>query len=569
MTIREDKEEEESLPVGFEQDPDSDDLGDGWFTYADGRRSYGSNADEAHRLGIAGLAKGGAWEKPEELPGKENAVAIHDSSNLDELDEEQIQPLASEAPEQPEQSPPPPAAPAAPPPKLLPLAGQTVGTSQQTQQGSTNQVQRTRSAMPEEVAMAGMQGTSDAYDKAITEAEDSRFAQAAATSARAAQVEQKGRELESAAAAGMAQQQARKAQTLQKITEVSARPTDNNKLWKDKGVLGTAFGLLGVILGGIKGGMLGTSNTAMESLQEQKRQNIQSQLADRDSELRGLERELGSIEAALPVFEARMNDALKQRAEALLLDEKSVGALQAGKQFVAQLELQKQDALKRGAEAYYGTIATNEATTAQTTQGTSMQEQRAVPKPTGGGMSDAEMVKRITAARDMGMLSRTGMTFDEAQKELVDYRQKAAAQNDFKGSIDELARTLGVTVTKNEDGSVTVSGDPNAGVRPLGLMSNEQARKVDRAYARLKKADVMKMLREPSASLQDEFGSISERPFYDDEIVTQIQEFYDLAGRVQNELDGGYNPAIPEIYHGRADTPEPPGAKRITGRVTR
>lgn len=560
MGIREDREEEENLPIAFEQDPESDDLGDGYFTYADGRREYGSNPDEAHRLGIAGKATGGAWSEPEDLPDPAAPEVAPAPEQLAEAEEEP-------GPEPPPVQP----APVAPAPKLLPLAGQTVGTSQQQQQSSTNQVQRTRSAMPEEVAMAGMQGTSDAYDKAINEAEDARFSQAAATASRAEQVAQKGRELETAAAAGMAQQNARKAQTLQKITEVSARETDNNKIWKDKGVLGTAFGLLGVILGGIKGGMLGTSNTAMESLQEQKRQNIQSQLADRDSELRGLERELGSIEAALPVFEARMNEALKQRAEALLLDEKSVSALQAGRQFVAQLELQKQDALKRGAEAYYGTIATNEAQTSASTQGASMTEQRAVPKPTGGGLTDEQLVKQLKAARDSGMLQRTGMTFEEAQKEVADYRQRAVKQNEFQGSIDDAAKALGLTVTRDESGKVTVTGEPNAGVRPLGIdaVSSEQARKVDRAYNRLRRADVMGMLREPSASLQDEFASIVERPFYDSEIASQFQELYDLSGRLQNELDGGYNPAIPEIYHGRAGTQEPPGAKRITGRVKR
>jgi hypothetical protein len=569
MSIREDKEEEENAAVAFEQDADSDDFGAGYFTYADGTRSYGRDPERAHQLNIAGKAKVDAWAKPEELTETEsNPAESLTAPNPPREDEpEDVVAEPEPAPVAPPVAPAPAAA-----PKLLPLAGQTVSQGQQATQTGSSQVQRTRSATPEAVQMAGMQGTSDAYDNAIQTAEDSRFDQAAATSARAEHAAQQGKQLEAAAAAGMAQQKARQAQTVQKITEVSARPTDNNKIWKDKGIFGTAFGLLGVLMGGIAGGVNGTGNSALKSIQEQRQQNIQSQLQDRDSELRGLERELGSIEAAIPVFEARMTEALKQQAEALMLDEKSVQALANGKQFIAQLELQKQDALKRGAEAYYGTIASSEAQAATSTQTAGMTEQRAVPKPTGGGLSDADMVKRITAARDMGMLSRTGLTFDEAQKEVADYRSKAAAQNDFKGSIDAAASALGLTVTKNEDGTVTVSGKPNAGVRPLGIdaVSDEQARKVDRAYARLKRADVMKMLREPSASLQDEFGAITDRPFYDDEIVAQIQEFYDLSGRVQSELDGGYNPAIPEIYHGRIGAPQPPGGLTpIQGRVPR
>lgn len=364
-------DDEQNQPIGFEQDPDSDDIGDGTWIYADGTRKYSTDYQKAMELNAQGKAKGidvveGQAPDPEAMPTEPLAKAP------EEEPEEQVQPVPQQAPQ--------PMAPApslmAPtqPARPLPISGQTRRVDTQDSQsrtdtgGESSSVQVTRSAMPQGQHDAQQGALGGAYDRAMQTAEDNRFAEAAALANRAGQMQQMGRDREAAASAAMAQNQQRQMAALKRVEEVGSRPTDNNKIWKDKGVLGTLAGALGVFMGGLSAYTMGRENTALKSIQEQKKQAIESQMADRNSELRGLERELGSLEAAVPVFEARMNEALKQMAEGQLVDERSATALRNGKTLVAQLEAEKVGKLQEAAKAYYGTVTQQQAAQSSTSE---------------------------------------------------------------------------------------------------------------------------------------------------------------------------------------------------------
>jgi hypothetical protein len=158
-----------------------------------------------------------------------------------------------------------------------------------------------------------------------------------------------------------------------------------NGLWKEKGALGTTLGLLGVALRSITATKFGGPNTAMQSLQEQRKQNLQAQMEDRDSELRGLERELGSLDAAVPMLEARMRDAEAKRLEAMMADEKSQEVIANGNRLVSQLQIERDQKLAESAKAYYGTVAKQQATSQASTLTEGQSVERGVVSGAGVG----------------------------------------------------------------------------------------------------------------------------------------------------------------------------------------
>lgn len=529
-------------PIYFEQDPEEDEIGVGYFTFADGSRRYSRDPELAKKL-----PKPGA-------PAEQSEAAPETQQPEPGLQES----LTTRAAPAAAPSSPPPVAPAVAPSAAaskMPAAASTSQHGSSTTGATSSSVQRTGSAMPEDVYQQGQADIQQAYQSAIANerASTERAAVQSDNAARAAA--EQGKQMEAAAAAATAQNAVRQAQTQAKMKEIAARPTES--IWGRKGIPGTIAGLIGVALSGVGDRMLGRENGALEEINRQKQQHMQEQLHQKDSELNALARELGSLEAAVPIYEMRMDRAIKKQAEAQLLGEKTQTGLAAGQRFIDALNVQMVESLKKGSEAYYGTQASQQATSSQQTVTDEETLQRRAA-PTGVGVkTDDQLLKALVTARDLGMMSRAGITYQEAEKEVKDYRERAAKQNDFRGSLDELARTLGVTVSVGKDGKVAVSGDPSPGKRFLGIdaLSSEQAHKVNRAYSRVQRADIMSMLREPSRDLQDAFAAISERPFYDSEIVGQLQEMYDLSQRLQRELDAGYNPVVPEIYNGRGGAP--------------
>lgn len=598
-------DDEQNPPIGFEQDPDEDELGIGTWRYADGSTRYSKgDAEDAKalmskapagsdRLAEAGARlAGGDFTSPKTPATRADAgsaaagLAGEGKSPEEEFlssttgAEAEDQALGGAAPE--------PAAQPAPATRAdldgagvslanpaLPRAGgparytDTAGSSasQSESANASSSVSRTGSAQSRPEFEQQQRDVAGSYDRANQGIEQGNQGLVDAIQKRRAAMAQMGADREAATAAAMAQRDARANQVKQKIGEVSSRKTDHNKIWKDKGVAGTTLGLLGVALRSLTATKFGGPNTALQAIQEQRKQNLQAQMEDRDSELRGLERELGSLDAAVPMLEARMRDAENKRIEAMLLDEKSAQVIANGKQLMAQNNIDRDKFIMESAKAYAGTLATQQSQGFQqsATEGQELSRSRMSGAGVGGGAgtpTTQDMVKELLARRDMKSLTDTELTHDEFQKELGDYREKAAKQNEFRSALDALTKELGTAVTRNQDGSVSVSGEPD-----VDLLPSEKKRRIDAAFARLKRADVMSMTREPSADLQDEFGGLTDRPFWDSEIVPKLQRFYDMHGQLQSDLDGGYSPSVVRSYRSKNDVSNKPSARPVKGSV--
>lgn len=379
-------DDEEDPPIYFEQDPESDDITHGYWTGASGQRRYGQgDLADVRRLEAEGKVSTGKDVKPgmpatNPLTEEERAsVTSATTPTPEELQAlggaspeaaESPRPAGQMAPEAP--APASPAAPAQQQPLATPaLPGargparytDTAGSSASRSESlnSNTSVARTGSAQDKGEFQQQQGDIAQSYDRQGQAQDEGSARVAGAIQNRRAQIMQMAQDKEAATSAVMAQRDARANQVKTKIVEVSARKTDHNKIWKDKGALGTTLGLLGVALRSLTATKFGGPNTALQSIQEQKKQNLQAQMEDRDSELRGLEKELGSLDAAVPVFEARMNDALSKRIDAMMLDEKSATVIANAKTMKGQLETEKAQKLAEGARAYAGTLATQES----------------------------------------------------------------------------------------------------------------------------------------------------------------------------------------------------------------
>lgn len=391
---------EENPPVGFERDPESDDIQDGTWIYADGSRKYGSGDPDLAKSLLAksaGMATGNpAVMDMDALDSRPKTAPLTDEEKAPlQASPDEIQALGGADPEPAPipaaQTPAMPAAPAlAPPPSpggRLPLKGVKDTTSEHAEQNaqSSQSVSRTGSAQDRGEFEQQQHDIARGYDAQSAAADKSAATKVAALQNHRNLVAQMGADKEVATAAAQASADTRKQQVIKKFQEIDSRKTDINQLWKDKGALGTALGLLGVGLRSLTATKFGGPNTALQAIQEQKRQAIQAQLEDRNSELRGLERELGSIEAAQPVLEARMNDALNKRLDAMTIDEKSADVLANKDQMQAQLQTQKAEKLAEGAKAYHGTLAQQQSMQAGQTQSQGAEQSVDRERPTGAG----------------------------------------------------------------------------------------------------------------------------------------------------------------------------------------
>ncbi len=440
-------DDETDPPIFFEQDPDSDDLGDGYWTKKSGARVYASgDAKEAQSL----MAQGKA-----EVPGAQGLGGVDDElrPNTSALSDEEKAPLTAsqdeldriesgvaaegEASEEPKPLSPEAAPEAAPAPAAAPLSQgglpalpgargpsrttDTAGASESQQRSETanDSVSTTRSAQNEAAFQKQQGDIAQGYTNQQQAQDTGANSVVAAQQQRKNALMQMAADKEAVTAAAQASGEARKQQVIKKYQEVDSRKTDMNGLWKDKGALGTTLGLLGVALRSITATKFGGPNTALQSIQEQKRQNIQAQMEDRNSELRGLEKELGSIEAAQPMLEARMNDALSKRLDAMTINEKSATVLANAKTMKAQLETEKASKMAESAKAYYGTLATQQArgSAASQTVGTEQGRSRLSGAGVGGeakGKTQGQVVDELLE-RDKKMEER-GVPKEERAK---------------------------------------------------------------------------------------------------------------------------------------------------------
>lgn len=413
-------DDEETPPIGFEQDPEDDEIGNGTWIYADGSRKYGKGDPQMAR-DLADRAPSPTAETPE-LPSGEPLTA-EERAPL-EASPEEISALGGSAPEaggtteapkplaQPEQAPQaaPLAAPALPgargPARYTDKAEST--DQQSLSQSNQSSVSRTGSAQSLGEFQQQQGDISRGYERQGQAQEEGANSVVAAQQQRKNALIQMAADKETVTAAAQASNEARKQQVIKKYQEVDSRKTDINQLWKDKGALGTTLGLLGVALRSLNATKFGGPNTALQSIQEQKKQAIQAQLEDRNSELRGLERELGSIEAAAPMLEARMNDALSKRLDAMTIDEKSATVLANAKTMKEQLATESAKLKADSAKTYWGNIATQQSQGIQAgrTQGTSLSRDRLSGAGIGGAgqkrMTPKELAEADQAWEEQG-----------------------------------------------------------------------------------------------------------------------------------------------------------------------
>jgi hypothetical protein len=417
-------DDEEDPPVGFEQDPEDDDIGHGDWTYADGSKRYGAGDPELAKTLLsksASMANGGAEEAPSL---DDQFLSSTTGAERDENLPDEPQPLGGAAPEAPEQAQAPVTPPALPgargPARYTDRSESTDQTS--ASQSNQSSISRTGSAQDLGEFQQQQGDIAQGYERQGQAQEQGANSVVAAQQQRKNALMQMAADKEAVTAAAQASAEARKAQVIKKYQEVDSRKTDINALWKDKGALGTTLGLLGVALRSLNATKFGGPNTALQSIQEQKRQNIQAQLDDRNSELRGLERELGSIEAAAPMLEARMNDALSKRIDAMTIDEKSATVLANAKTMKAQLETEKASKIAESAKAYYGTLAQQQSQGSQLgrTQGTSVGRDRLSGAGVGGEGGSGDPLEAMKKALEADkLMEERGLPKDAPERQAV------------------------------------------------------------------------------------------------------------------------------------------------------
>lgn len=138
------------------------------------------------------------------------------------------------------------------------------------------------------------------------------------------------------------------------------------------------------------------------------------------------------------------------------------------------------------------------------------------------------------------------------KQDAQDYAKATGVNKDLEARIAKVANLTGLV----KDASGRWIAGAGGVDRPL---IGEKARQIDAAYAALKEAKVMRMAREPSAKLQDEFGSTIEPPFYDDEIASQLNQLSELAQSADQNLRQGYGEAA-KLYDSRGNQPPYPEA---------
>ncbi len=421
-------DDEESLPVGFEQDPEEDEIGSGYWTRADGSRFYSKGDPELAKslmkkeAPVAGAApplpSGAPLSEQEKAPLQASPEETQKLS--DQLDGSPRKAAPAEAPEQPKPMAPlrAPGLPGASGPARYSDSAQAQRSASANQSASASE-STTRSAMSQEDFDQQQGQTRAGYDQAIGRTDAGTVGQVSAIRQRAEQLAQLGRDKEAATAGALAQRDERANYVKAKIQEVGSRKTDMNGLWKEKGALGTTLGLLGVALRSITATKFGGPNTAMQSLQEQRKLNLQAQMEDRDSELRGLERELGSLDAAVPMLEARMRDAEAKRLEAMMADEKSQEVIANGNRLVSQLQIERDQKLAESAKAYYGTVAKQQATSQASTLTEGQSVERGVVSGAGVGGEGGSGAVPATAGEYPAVAE--GLPEDESEEKRYGY----------------------------------------------------------------------------------------------------------------------------------------------------
>ena len=274
-----------------------------------------------------------------------------------------------------------------------------------------------------------------------------------------------------------------------------------------------------------------------EDIANQKEQIASGRLR-RNNLIAGLQQKGATAEQAQLAAESRYYGAAADWARSRIREQNLQGAqLEAANLQIAQLDQQR---------------AARDAQLRQTTEDKVSSQTNVVreaPKPAAGAaMTLEDVLKAMKAGRDIEQLKASGLTQEEYDKQALKLAESATKAREFKNAVQDLAREVGVTIKEGPNGVEVVADDGNEAYSGSAVWDREKRRAVERRYARLKRADVMSMLREPSASLQDEFAEASDRPFNDANIASQVQFFADLARQAERDSVAGYNDVVVNDY---------------------
>jgi hypothetical protein len=161
---------------------------------------------------------------------------------------------------------------------------------------------------------------------------------------------------------------------------------------------------------------------------------------------------------------------------------------------------------------------------------------------------DDRKIQRENAAH-VGEVVGHPVSVDEAKEikdDAQDLGKRMAVAATTKSAIRQLATKLGL-----QRGAKGWEGEADPGSRPLGLSVTDRAKQIDQLYALVKRADIMGMTREPSAKLQDEFGKVVDRPFFDSQIATQLNGVESVISMAEAETRRGFSDEANAYYDRR------------------
>lgn len=170
-------------------------------------------------------------------------------------------------------------------------------------------------------------------------------------------------------------------------------------------------------------------------------------------------------------------------------------------------------------------------------------------------------IQRENAA-SVGEVVGHPVSIDEAKEirnDSQDLGKRLATGASARKMLDQLRTELGLI---KRNGKWT--GDADPGSRPGGFSATDRSTLIDTYYANLKRADIMGMVREPSAVLQNEFAKITERPFFDSQIIQQLDAYERVVSLAEEESRRGFSDEA-LAYYDRKRQPVPPRRSGASG----
>lgn len=326
------------------------------------------------------------------------------------------------------------------------------------------------------------------------------------------------------------------------------------------GQIGTI--LLAVMFGGLEAGFTGDAKHEsgfMKGFNKAREDDIQSQLKEIESGRITRTNRIAQLrDAGMPLQQAidRTRNIIDQATMAKLGEE--VAQAKAEGQNVdnamdalAGLQFQQEQRYNDKRASTEDRVTSSDSTNTQ------------ISSAKAGANDPAKIVEAMVAGRDLAQLQKSGLKQSEYDAQAKDYAEKGVKARNFQQDVLDAMEAVGLRIENGKvvgdaDVPTSLGAGVSAATREVGLSKGEWADKqarVEAAYSRMKRSDVMSMLREPSRELQDEFASNTDRPFLDKRLNGQMQFLYDVATRADKDSKSGYNPVVIEDFNRAAGNP--------------